>query len=391
MQVVINKYTILSLKNKAKRQEFKIILEMKMFITELELYNFRNYAQQKVQFVDGLNIVCGKNAQGKTNLVEAIYLLSTGASPRAVSDKEMINLGAERARVSAKVTWDTGTRDVEMVLSKKEKKRASVNEMNIVKIGELLGNLNTVYFSPDEMSLIKDSPEYRRRFMDIDLCQLSRAYFYILNKYNKILKQRNALLKCENKKDVYDSLQIWSEQLSVEGAKIIKQRREFCKNISNFAKEIHGNLSGRKEELNISYSTSAVSEIESEIAKELFDGMMKNIDRDIRLGFTSVGAQRDDIKITLSNIDIRTYGSQGQQRTATLAMKLAEIEIFEKINGEKPILLLDDVLSELDDERQAKLIEKASSLQTIITCTNADKFQKKGKIFLIENGTVIGT
>ncbi|MEG2117151.1 MAG: AAA family ATPase, partial [Clostridia bacterium] len=154
-----------------------------MYISELEIYNFRNYALQKVEFIDGLNIVCGKNAQGKTNLVEAIYLLSTGSSPRAVSDKEMINLNADRARVSAKVVWDTGVRDVEMVLSRREKKRASVNDLNIAKIGELLGNINTVYFSPDEMSLIKDSPEYRRRFMDIDLCQLSRAYFYVLNKY----------------------------------------------------------------------------------------------------------------------------------------------------------------------------------------------------------------
>lgn len=357
-----------------------------MYISELEIYNFRNYVLQKVQFQDGLNIICGKNAQGKTNLLEAIYLLSTGTSPRAVSDKEMINLDADRARVSATVISNSGSKEVEMVLSKKEKKRATVNEMAIVKIGELLGNINTVYFSPDEMRLIKNSPEYRRRFMDIDLCQLSRSYFYTLNKYNKILKQRNALLKSDKKQDVIDSIQIWSEQLAKEGAKIIKQRREFCSNISSYAKKIHSELTSGTEDLEISYQTSVESKVDSEIEKELFESMMKNIERDMRLGFSSVGAQRDDINIMLSDIDVRTYGSQGQQRTATLSMKLAEIEIFEKINGEKPILLLDDVLSELDESRRVRLLEKAETLQTILTCTKAELIKQKGKLFFVEKG-----
>ncbi len=360
-----------------------------MYIDKLEIYNFRNYVKQEVSFSKGLNVVTGSNAMGKTNLVEAIYLLSTGSSPRAVSEREMINLQAERARAYAEVKSEFGSSEVEIVLSRNEKKRALVNGMAIAKIGELLGNINTVYFSPDEMSLIKNSPDYRRRFMDIDLCQLSRSYFYTLNKYNKILKQRNALLKCEDKTKVRNSISIWSDQLAEVGAKIIRQRQKFCENVSVFAGEIHGDLTGGKEKLVISYQTTAKGETEEEIAKELIQGLEKNLERDLKLGFTSVGAQRDDIKIMLGDIDIRTYGSQGQQRTATLAMKLSEIDVFQKVNGDKPILLLDDVLSELDGKRQSKLLKKAESLQTILTCTSAETVRGKGNIIVVKDGKIL--
>ena len=360
-----------------------------MYINKLELNNFRNYSQEEVYLANGLNIISGKNAQGKTNLVEAIYLLSTGGSPRTANDKELIKIGAERARIFGNVMWESGDRQIEMILSRKEKKRATVNGMNIAKIGELLGNMNTVYFSPDEMGLIKDSPDYRRRFMDIDLCQLSRSYFYTLHKYNKILKQRNALLKGDKKNSAKELIGIYDQQLAGEGAKLIKQRKSFCQNISLYASEIHGSLSGMVEELVISYQTSAEGDSESDIASSLIQQLERNFERDLRLGYTSVGAQRDDIKIMLSGIDVRTYGSQGQQRTATLSMKLAEIEVFNNINREKPILLLDDVLSELDENRRSQLIKRAENLQTIITCTNAEVIKNKGLSIVVDNGKIV--
>ena len=360
-----------------------------MYINKLEVNNFRNYEKEEVRLTNGLNIISGKNAQGKTNLVEAIYLLSTGGSPRTSNDKELIKINSERARIFGNVMWESGDRQIEMILSRKEKKRATVNGMAIAKIGELLGNMNTVYFSPDEMGLVKDSPDYRRRFMDIDLCQLSRSYFYTLNKYNKILKQRNALLKSDSKNSARELIGIYDQQMACEGAKLIKQRKFFCSNISEYASEIHGSLSGMVEELVVSYQTSAEGETESEIESSIIMQLEKNFERDLRLGYTSVGAQRDDIKIMLSDIDVRTYGSQGQQRTATLSMKLAEIEIFNKINREKPILLLDDVLSELDETRRGQLIKRAENLQTIITCTNAEVIKSKGVSIVVDKGKII--
>lgn len=357
-----------------------------MFLEKLEVYNFRNYIKETIEFSNGLNIIVGQNAQGKTNLLEAIYLLSTGRSPRTVQDKEMINFNAKEARVSAKVVTDIGEREIEMMLSKNVKKRARINGMNIARISELLGNLNTVFFSPDEMRLIKNSPSFRRQFMDIDLCQLSRTYFYTLNKYNKILSQRNALLKQD--KDVLNTIHIWTEPLAEIGAKIIHQRKTFCDNISAYASIIHSELTNGKEEIAISYQTTSEGSDEEEIASSLLFDLNKNLERDIKLRYTSVGPHRDDIKIEVDDIDVRKYGSQGQQRTAALSMKLAEIDIFKNIDGENPILLLDDVLSELDEIRREKLLNYSKDIQTILTCTTAEQIRARGKVFLIKNGKI---
>lgn len=342
-----------------------------MYVKKLDLYNFRNYDKETVLFDEGLNIVVGKNAQGKTNLIESVYLLATGTSPRIVSDKELIKMDAKIAKICALAKCEGGDVEVEMVLSKSSKKCASVNGMNIAKIGELIGNIRAIYFSPDEMSLIKDSPEYRRKFMDIDLSQINRQYFYCLNKYNKILKQRNTLLKEEKTQNVLETLEVWDSALSKAGAWIIVKRREFCERLSNISKKIHRSIADN-ENLEIVYQTSATKESENEIAEEIKGQLLKNRERDIRLGFTSIGPQRDDIKITLNGVDLRTYGSQGQQRTSTLSLKLAEIEIFKEVTRENPILLLDDVLSELDEKRRLKLLEACKVCQTIITCTEID-------------------
>lgn len=359
-----------------------------MFVKNLKIYNFRNYVRESVQFCNGLNIISGENAQGKTNLIEGIYLLATGTSPRIVSDKELIKLDAKIATVKAVVETLGGDVEIEMQLSRGSKKCATINGMSIAKIGELIGNLRVIYFSPDEMSLIKDSPDYRRRFMDVDLSQMNRQYFYALNKYNKILKQRNTLLKGDNKKEIEETISVWDDSLAKVGAWIIVKRREFCQKLSYEAKRIHNNIA-QKEELNIQYSTQSDKLKEKDIENDLKELLISNRERDIRLGYTSVGPQRDDIKITLNGIDLRTFGSQGQQRTGTLSLKLAEIEIFKEITGECPILLLDDVLSELDEKRKIKLLNYAKGGQTIITCTDFNfKLDDSYTQFIVKSGKV---
>ena len=358
-----------------------------MIIKNLDLYNFRNYVKGTATFSDGLNIIVGKNAQGKTNLIEGIYILATGTSPRIASDKGLIRKGETRARVTALMENSGGEFEVEMILSKSEKKCASINGLPIAKIGELIGNVRAIYFSPDEMSLIKDSPDFRRRFMDIDLSQVNRSYFYTLNKYDKILRQRNALLKDESSEKIRATLPVWDEQLAREGAKLIVARREFCKDLSEEAARIHS-LIAPEEKLFAEYSTSVESVEEDGIAFELKEKLFKALERDSYLKYTSVGPQRDDIKITLSGEDVRTFGSQGQQRTATLSLKLAEIAIFEKLTGEKPILLLDDVMSELDGDRKERLLAACKGGQTIVTTTDGDEISGGNRI-KIEDGKII--
>ncbi len=357
-----------------------------MIVKKLDLYNFRNYIKGTAYFSDGLNIVAGKNAQGKTNLIEGIYLLATGTSPRLSNDKGLIRKGESYARVTATAENSGGEFEVEMLMSKNAKKCASVNGMPIAKIGELIGNIRAIYFSPDEMSLIKDSPDFRRRFMDIDLSQVDRSYFYALNKYNKVLRQRNALLKDESLEKIKNTISLWDEQLAKEGARLIVARRAFCKELSVEAERIHSRIAP-DERLQIAYSTSVESDDEDGIAFELEEKLRKAVERDTYLKFTSVGPQRDDIKITLSGEDVRTFGSQGQQRTATLSLKLAEIAIFEKLSGEKPILLLDDVMSELDKDRRTRLLAACEGGQTIVTTTDEEEFSGNN-VIRIENGNI---
>lgn len=362
-----------------------------MKITSLDLNCFRNYLNQSVEFSDGLNVIYGKNAQGKTNLLESIYLLSTGSSPRVSQDKEMIMFNKPQARVYGKIDTVVGSISLEMILSTKEKKRASVNDLSITKIGELLSNLNAVYFSPDEMKLIKSAPENRRKFMDVCLSQLSRSYFYVLTKYNKILKQRNALLKQSEKDKIAQTLPIWDSQLASYGAKVVWQRMAFLNKLSSCASKINSDLTSNSEQLEISYQTFdnlKISTIE-EIEQSLLLGLASSLEKDLNLKFTTVGPQRDDIKIMLGDLDLRTFGSQGQQRTATLAMKLGEVEVFEEIKGDKPVLLLDDVLSELDSARQEQLIFKTRKLQTILTTTSLDGIGKIDNVITVDNGKIL--
>ncbi|MBR2970346.1 MAG: DNA replication/repair protein RecF [Clostridia bacterium] len=339
-----------------------------MHITELSVADYRNYNHQTVRFGDKINFVVGRNAQGKTNLIEAVYLCSVGKSARTPRDKELVNYEKQRARVKVSVKKSYGDDKVEIVLDKDRGKQITINGMPISRMGELMGVVSTVFFSPDEMRIVKEAPADRRRFMDIALCQMSKTYFYLLTRYNKILAQRNRLLKSGHVTD--DALDVWDIQLVDVGSKIIKTRRGFVASLSEAAGSCHAYLTGGEETLVLSYEGiegDTVEDVQTAFSKRL----KSERDKDRLRGYTHSGAHKDDICFTIAGKDIRAFGSQGQQRTASLALKLAEVELVGS-RGEYPILLLDDVLSELDLTRQKRLMAKIKDHQTIITCTHID-------------------
>ena len=352
-----------------------------MEITKLQLFSYRNYKQCEIDFKDGLNIICGKNAQGKTNLLEAVYFCVVGKSFRASREKEVINYDKDIAKIKLFIKKNVGKSIVEIIFSRKDKKTVKINGVPIKRISELLGEFNGVFFSPDELKLIKESPEDRRRFMDIDISQTNKQYFYLLTRYNQILQNRNKQLKANiSKDDLVDIMKIWNSQLASCALKISKYRQNFVMMLSPYAKKVHSYLTDGKEDLGLSYVG-----IEESSEQEIIEKLEKNLDKDLTLGYTSYGPHRDDIKVTINGMDVRTYGSQGQQRTCALSLKLAELDIIENQIKSKPVLLLDDVLSELDDDRKNKLLEYCQNTQTLITCTSFN-YDIKGNLILIDNG-----
>ena len=342
-----------------------------MLIKKLQLKNFRNYKDEKFEYDDGINVISGSNAQGKTNSAEAIFYLCTGYSPRATRDKQVVFYGEEKATVKGVANSRFGAVEVEMTFFVDKNKEVKVNGVPVAKIGELLGNINSVFFNPGELKLVQESPEDRRRFMDISLSQLSRNYFYALQKYKKILTQRNNLLKEPDREMIFDTLPIWDAQFAEAGAKIIEERNKFIEKLAPFALSAHSFITADREELEISGDYKFAGS-EEEIALQLSESLKEKREKDLELGYTTVGPHRDDIKIKINGIDVRVYGSQGQQRTAALSLKLAETEIFKDRFGEAPVLILDDAMSELDASRRERLIEKVKDIQTIITCTEPD-------------------
>ena len=357
-----------------------------MIIKSLELANFRNYEELNISFNKGTNILYGDNAQGKTNILEAIYVSATTKSHKGSKDKEIINFDKEEAHIRTYLEKENVETRVDMHLRKNKSKGIAIDGQKIKKAADLMGLLNVVFFSPEDLSIIKDGPAERRRFADMELCQLDSFYLYNLNHYNKIIGQRNKLLK-----DMYfqpelkETLNIWDSQLVSFGSKIIERREQFVKQLGDIIFDIHKKLSGGKEELVIAY--------EPDVSIEDFEKQMKyNQDKDIRLKQTTTGPHRDDFSFVVNGVDIRKYGSQGQQRTAALSLKLSEIELVKKISKDTPVLLLDDVLSELDSNRQNYLLNSIGNIQTIITCTGLDEFINNrfeiNKIFKVTNGTV---
>lgn len=363
-----------------------------MNVKLLRLTNFRNYENEVIEFKNGINILTGANAQGKTNASEAIFLLCTGYSPRANKDRQVIRFGYDQAEISATASSLYGDVSVEIKFSSNENKQITVCGNKITKIADLLGNIHSVFFNPQDLKLVQESPEDRRRFMNVSLSQISKNYFYALQRYNKILLQRNNLLKTGDYKLILDTLPVWDEQLSVYSAKIIYERIKFIEQIAPVAETKHAILSGQKEALLVKLD-SPYSELsdEQEIKAKLYKDLRAGVERDIRLGYTFLGPHRDDVKFILSGEDVKVYGSQGQQRTVALSLKLAETQTFKARFGEYPVLILDDVLSELDKSRQRKLLSLVTDIQTVFTATGLDRTVFRNYDYnriIIDNGRV---
>lgn len=357
-----------------------------MIIKSLELENFRNYKELKIEFDKGVNILYGDNAQGKTNILEAIYISATTKSHKGSKDKEIINFNEEEAHIKTYLDKEGLERRVDMHLRKAKSKGIAIDKVRLKKATELLGLLNIVFFSPEDLSIIKNAPSERRKFINMELCQLDAGYLYDLNQYNKIVDQRNKLLKeISFNSDLKETLGIWDMQLVSYGKKIIERRESFTEQLNEIIFDIHKNLSGNKEEMKIKY----IPNVDKDDLEKVLNN---NIQKDIKLKMTTAGPHKDDFAFISNGIDLRIYGSQGQQRTAALSLKLSEIEIVKKITRDKPVLLLDDVLSELDSNRQNYLLNNIGDIQTIITCTGLEDFVNNrfeiNKIYKVDNGVV---
>lgn len=361
-----------------------------MYVKSVTVKNFRNLSDQKITLCRGLNVFCGQNAQGKTNFLESLVLCSLGKSPRTDKDRDLINWDCCWATVKAETCLKNTVGTVEIKLTRGEKKRVAVNGMPIVRIGELLGRINVIYFSPQEVKVIREGPDARRRFMDIDLCQTDKNYFYTLGRYNKILSQRNNLLKNQAKNaDIKDMLSVWDRQLAAEGAKLFVKRREFAEKLFPLAAEAHKTLSGGKESLGVVYQTEMEGETREEAQDNLLAMLGDDIERQLRLGYTLRGVHRDDIKFTVDGVDIRKFGSQGQQRTAVLSLKLAEVKLMRDITGEDPVLILDDVFGEIDEGRRERLLRLTQGIQTLVAATEFDYGgSEQKKIFDVSGGII---
>lgn len=342
-----------------------------MHIHTLTLRNFRNYQDETFRFGGGINVLYGKNAQGKTNCAEAVFYLCTGTSPRAHKDRQMIRTGADAAHIAATAETRFGTVTIEADIFE-NRREIRVNGCKIAKNADLLGNIDGVFFSPGELRMIQDGPDERRRFLNVSLSQLSRSYYTALVRYNKILEQRNALLKERDLSLVFETLPVWDEQLCRYAAEIVQRRQEYVRQLSPLAAEKHAFLTDGAEQLSI-VPDKARGQTREEIEDNLRREFSENYERDVRLGFTASGPHRDDLKILIGGREVRVYGSQGQTRTAALALKLAEVDIFTAAAGESPVLILDDVMSELDLARRRKLLACIGGIQTLLTCTHTEK------------------
>ncbi len=357
-----------------------------MVINKLELSNFRNYESLSIELSPKVTIFYGDNAQGKTNILEAIYLAGTTKSQKGSKDKEMIRFGEEESHIRMTVDKEGISRRIDMHLKKNKSKGVAIDGIPIKKAAELYGMVNIVSFSPDDLCIIKDGPAERRRFCDMELCQLDKLYMHNLTGYTRALDQRNNLLKqIGYNSELTETLNIWDEQLANFGKYIIERRQVFIKDINEIAADIHSKLSEGREKLEIRY-------VPNSTAESFLNDLNEGRERDIWLKMTNSGPHRDDLEFLINGEDSKKYGSQGQQRTVALTLKLAEIELVKKQTSANPILLLDDVLSELDRNRQTRLLSNISDIQTIITCTGLEEFVKDrikyDKIFRVENGTV---
>ncbi len=357
-----------------------------MYIKNIQLKNFRNYNFAQVELSKGFNLISGTNGQGKTNLAESVLYASLAKSPRTHHDEELVQDGFLSAQVSVDVEKQFGNVNISYSLG--EEKQFYINSNQIKKLSELFGTLVTVYFSPNELEIVSGSPQERRDFMDTDISQLSGNYYNLVQRYNKVLFQRNKLLKNSyDHKAILDQIDVWDEQLASTASPIIRTRKNFIKKLLEPAQNAMNYLSKDSEKINFEY-VGIEGETLQEIKENLLKGLKENLSKDMELGYTTLGPHRDDIKIELNGKDSKIYASQGQRRSIVLAIKVGELALFEQELGEKPVLVLDDVFSELDSTRQRKLYEAVKDYQVIMTGT---VFKYKPVEYLnikVKNGTI---
>lgn len=369
-----------------------------MFINNLQLKNYRNYSDLNIDIDKKVNIFYGNNAQGKTNILETLYLLALAKSHRTTKEKELIQWDNSFSIIKGSFITNIGNLKLELQIYKKGKK-VKINNLEKRKISEYIGAINIVIFSPEDLALIKGSPQVRRKFLNTEISQINPIYMYHLTQYQKIIYQRNNLLKdfSKDKKNKIELLEIWDEQLLEHGTKVIIKRIQFIKQLELWAKQIHLNITNEKENFSILYKSFISNKNETVSESDIIKIYRKNLidirEKELIRGVTLIGPHRDDIEFYINDINVQVYGSQGQQRTTALSLKLAELELINEKIGEYPILLLDDVLSELDQKRQNYLIKTfEKKVQTIITTTSIENIEPKtlehAAIFYIENGKV---
>ena len=354
-----------------------------MWISKIKLNNFRNYESQEIDLNDGINLFYGENAQGKTNIIESIFLCSVGKSFRAKKDQELIKFNEKKATIE--IEFNKTDRDGKIKFEIENRKNISVNGIKLKKLSELLGNINVVIFTPDDIDILKGGPQKRRKFLDVMISQLKPNYMHILNLYLKTLEQRNNYLrqiKFENKNE--NMLDIWDEKLAEYGIKIFEYRNKFINKIKNKIENIHSKITNNKEKIKIEYISNCKN-------KEEFLEILKNRRKlDIIKGYTTKGVHRDDFSVYVNDTLVNVYGSQGQHRTAILSLKLSELNVVYDEIGEYPILLLDDFMSELDEKRKINFLENIKNAQVIITCTEKIDIENlKYFSYNIQNGKII--
>lgn len=369
-----------------------------MYLSELQLNHYRNYESVDVHFSPDTNVLIGENAQGKTNLLEAIYVLALARSHRTNTDRELIQWHEDFTKITGLVQRSAGKTPLELVLSQKGKK-AKVNHLEQAKLSQYIGQLNVVLFAPEDLNIVKGSPAVRRHFIDMEFGQMSSKYLYNISQYKSILKQRNQYLKQLQRRQAKDLvyLGVLSDQLAAYGAEVTVARRQFLQQMEKWAQKLHQEITKDREVLTFKYQSQIPEEQLDQSVEELYQQFQtlyeKQQTREVEQGTTLIGPHRDDVQFLVNDKDVQAFGSQGQQRTTALSVKLAEIDLMKAQTGEYPILLLDDVLSELDDLRQTHLLKTfQNKVQTFLTTTSLENVKKEiiatPRVFTVTNGVV---
>jgi len=356
-------------------------------VVRLELKDYRNYESCSFEPCEGVTVLLGNNGQGKTNVLEAVYLTCTGRSHRTRQDKELIRWGADFADVKIRTERRDGSHDVEIIMPVSGKRRIKVAGQDISRSGELMGHVTGVLFSPEDLRTVKDGPAERRRFVDMALAQLRPAYYYAMQRYNRALKQRNELLRAAAANpSLLATLDSWDEQLAISGVELVRHRREYIAKLSEVAGETHRDIASDRETLKIQYHPS----FDGEDVQTCMESLFAARENDARRMTTSVGPHRDDVTVLVDDRDVRAFGSQGQQRTAALSMRLAELSVMKDELQEWPVLMLDDVMSELDPSRRRRLLEHLKGIQTFVTCTDPDDLAgaEAGAVYRVDAASI---